>query len=177
MTICPLYLKVFGISVCRECKWTDRYKCTSKTKAKQEYLLSEGDMNALKCWVKKIKYGDDDMNRPQDAGWRPKYMKLYLIYQLEELAVEKYGSTEGVEEERNKRAVARMQRAINRSRKKRKLQVECMNDVQIDEKIVEAHDANIHKHTFGESQCIDEETDEWMKKCIECGYEETWEEF
>ena len=178
MTICPLFLKCFGINVCRDCKWTDRYKCIGKTKGKQEYLLSEGDMNALKFWVKKIKYGDDgDVNGGGDGAWRPKYMKLYLVYQLEALAIEKWGSKEGIEEERNKRAVARMQRAINNARKKRKVQIECMEDVEIDQKVVEEHEANIHKHSFGESQCINEETDEWMKKCVECGYEETWEEF
>eukprot|EP01083_Nonionella_stella_P014863 41624_1 len=175
VTICPMYLKHFKIHVCRECKWKPKYKCLSKTNAKKQYLLSEGDINSLHCWVKDIKQSNKSSHN--STQWMPKYMKLYLIYQLEELSLERYGSKEGLEAERNRREVNRMQRAISNARKKRKKKFECLDDIEIDKKVVEEHEANSHTHTFGDAQCIDEENDEWSKKCTECGYVETWEEF
>merc|ERR1719273_1160996 len=67
LTICPSMFKHFGISVCRECKWKPKYKCLSKTNSKKEYLLSEGDMNSLKCWVKDIKRPINDQN--ESGNW------------------------------------------------------------------------------------------------------------
>eukprot|EP01084_Bolivina_argentea_P167379 290503_1 len=159
VTICPMYLKHFKIHVCRECKWKPKYKCLSKTNAKKQYLLSEGDINSLHCWIKDIKQSNKSSHN--STQWMPKYMKLYLIYQLEELSLERYGSKEGLEAERNRREVNRMQRAISNARKKRKKKFECLDDIEIDKKVVEEHEANSHTHTFGDAQCIDEENDEW----------------
>jgi len=174
LTICPMYFKHFGVSVCRECKWKTKYKCLSKTNAKKQYLLSEGDINSLKCWIKEIKRSE---NNEGDNRWMPKYMKLFLKYELEELSIEKWGSLEGIEGERNRREINRMQRSISNARKKRKVQFECLDDIEINKKVVEEHEAKTHVHTFGESECIDQETDEWRKICVDCGYVETWEEF
>ena len=180
LTICPMYFKHFGLSVCRECKWKQKYKCLSKTNSKKEYLLSEGDLSSLRCWVKDIKRpnnGDID-NNYNDGRWIPKYLKLYLKYQLEELAIEKWGSMHGIEAERNRREINRMQRSISQSRKKRRIEFECLEDITIDKAVIEEHEAK-HVHTFGEAVCVNEETDEWQKTCtdVDCGYVEKWEEF
>eukprot|EP01084_Bolivina_argentea_P012442 23315_1 len=181
VTICPMYLKHFGIYVCKECKWKSKYKCITKTNAKKQYLLSEGDINALKCWIKNIRKKNEmfdyEKNNNNNNKWIPKYLKLYLIYQLEELALEKYGSKEGIEQERNKREANKMQRSISNARKKRKIKFECLDDIEIDKNVVDQHNSKTHIHKFGASQCVNEETDEWNKTCIDCGYVESWEEF
>ena len=141
ISIDTAYRKYFGIFVCRECKWKDKFKCLTKTNGKKEYLLSDGDINSLKHWITEIKSRNGDNNGGllmdgMNQEWRPKYMKLYLKYQLEELSIEKWGSLQGIEAERNRREVNRMQRNISMVTKK-KMKFECLDDIEINHELIE----------------------------------------
>merc|ERR1712087_992255 len=155
-----------------------RLSVRDKTAAKKEFLLSDGDLNSLRHWLKPIKYESANSNSESTEfkEWRPKYMKLFLVSQLTALSHEKWGSAQGVEAERNRRTVARMQRAISSARKKRRV-AECLNDIEPDADVVAEFAAKKHIHSFSAKQCVNAETDEWSKKCTQCGYTETWEEF
>eukprot|EP00485_Elphidium_margaritaceum_P017384 CAMPEP_0202727710 /NCGR_PEP_ID=MMETSP1385-20130828/185261_1 /ASSEMBLY_ACC=CAM_ASM_000861 /TAXON_ID=933848 /ORGANISM="Elphidium margaritaceum" /LENGTH=355 /DNA_ID=CAMNT_0049393953 /DNA_START=9 /DNA_END=1075 /DNA_ORIENTATION=- len=178
LSICPMYLRQFDIFVCKECKFKPHYKCITKTTAKTQYLLSDGDVGALKCWIKATKAMNHMSTTTQNTAFRPRYMKLFLTYQIEQLSIEKWGSLAGIEEERKRREINRMQRAISSARKKRHSQSRDISDIKIDERVIQKVEQEMsHTHQFGEAQCVDSEIDQWSKTCTECGYEETWEEF
>ena len=95
----------FQIFVCRPCrsKYTEEasdgdnpFKLLPKTQVKEMYLLTEDD----------LKYPEEvpfvERPNPKLPTWTP--MHLYLRYQIEKLAIQKYGSLRGIEEERQNRA-------------------------------------------------------------------------
>lgn len=196
------YFKYFGINVCRVCRWKPEFKCITKTNAKKDYLLSEGDIQVLKYWLKSINnigngnigqcsnqsnfvytgeilcrnYENDNNNNRKYSSYIPKSMKLYLEYQVKQLSYSKWGGNDGIIKERQKRAVRKMQRSIFSLRKKR--EPKCMDDVSICKSVAKEFRNRKHVHTFTEA-IFDEENNEWSKECTSktCNFIETWEEF
>ncbi|XP_055330334.1 DNA repair protein complementing XP-A cells homolog isoform X2 [Paramacrobiotus metropolitanus] len=89
--------KNFQCKVCDDCRDRDgKHSLVTKTDAKNEYLLKDEDFDKrephLKCITKK---------NPHNANWGN--MKLFLRCQVEERALEVWGTEEALDAEREKR--------------------------------------------------------------------------
>lgn len=109
LTIVEQWRDTFKVNVCWECLkagTSEKYKLISKTKAKEEFLVSDNDMYTLQCIEKK------NPNKPEWGN-----MKLYLRTQVEQLSDRKYGSHEKREIARQKRQVISIERKIKSSKR------------------------------------------------------------
>ncbi|KAJ2726459.1 DNA repair protein rad14 [Coemansia sp. Benny D115] len=92
-----VYLKVFKIMVCKSCieSIPDKYSLLTKTEAKDDYLLTDSelrDRELFPVWEKA---------NPHKSTWNN--MLLYLRKHLEEFAIRKWGSLEGLDREFERR--------------------------------------------------------------------------
>lgn len=100
-------LSTFDEAICTACKLDcPGFKTISKTNAKNDYLLSDDDLYNLKFLVS---------SNPRRMGWS--MMKLYLTKQVEARSMERWGSKENLEEERNRRVLERAKKREQRARK------------------------------------------------------------
>jgi len=102
-------LRDFGLAVCYPCKMAhkEEFRCVSKGKAKKEYLLNDDQIAKLRSAT---------VHNPTKVGWHD--MKLYLVSQVQKEAARVWGSLGELEEEKKRRAEAR----LNRGAKKRQQQ-------------------------------------------------------
>ena len=101
----PKFFEAFGVKACFDCQRADkaeggRYQLITKTKARDEYLLTEAQCGALGC-IKKP--------NPHDARYGE--MRLYLRAQVAAAALASWGSEEGLLVERERRREERLQRS------------------------------------------------------------------
>lgn len=96
------YWSAFGVAVCSSCKRD--YKLISKVAAKQIYLVTDGDLKKL---------GSVEKDNPRRNNWGK--MRLYLMRQVEEVAMRRHGSLSALEQAR----VAQVQSRIKRRLEKR----------------------------------------------------------
>jgi DNA-repair protein complementing XP-A cells len=183
-------LRDFGISVCYNCKKQrlEEYRCISKSKAAKEYLLNDQHFSKLKFAT---------VINPKRIGWND--MKLYLLSQVKNAAVDVWGSLEGVEEEKKRRSEAKLTKG-KKKRKKNELvgPIEELNSGNsIIEKEVKRQRASaslsapatstpikvaplpnvfvkIHEHDFGPESAT-ENPDEYKMVCKGCGVEVIYE--
>lgn len=105
----------YGVRICVVCKAKDpsRWSQIVKTNAKKLYLVSDGVLDRLP-FVKRP--------NPRNPNFKP--MMMYLRYQVEQEAIEIYGSAEELEEERvqraRKRALRTMKGTSSKSKRRRK---------------------------------------------------------
>jgi DNA-repair protein complementing XP-A cells len=120
--------------VCKNCCKQDKYALLTKTESKQDYLLTDREVERLPCWMKPNKYG----NNP---------MKLYLRMHVEELAIEKHKSLELMDQEfelRQAKLAKRKHNAFERKlkdlRKRTRIKytpdVDCSHDYQAENSIM-----------------------------------------
>ena len=96
-------------------------------------------------------------------------MKLYLQIQIEERALQVWGTEEALLEEREKRDVKRQETKIKKFNKKvKKLRMEVRSSLY--DKTKKAS----HIHKFGEDT-YDPDDDTYTHICTTCGFEETYE--
>ena len=177
----PRFFEAFGISVCFDCQRAckgqgGKYQVITKSKAKDEYLLTDRQLDqqygGLGCLVQP---------NPHDSRFGD--MKLYLRAQAEELALQVWGSDEGLFDEKERRAEERQRKAAARKRKseaggsagstvtvgggKRRPSAGAAAALQ---RLATAP----HRHEFLPDETYDEATDTWTKRCA-CGFEVAYE--
>lgn len=172
----PRFLETFGVSACFDCQRANkgeggRYQILTKSKAKDEYLLSDRQLDksqgGLGCLVQP---------NPHDSRYGD--MKLFLRTQVEKLSNETWGSAEGVFEEKERRRTVRLQKAKRKAAApgqgpgfgsgdgvgggRRKAAAGPKSKPK-------AAPPPIHTHQFEPEEEYDEEEDMWTKRCA-CGY-------
>ncbi|KAF2881229.1 hypothetical protein ILUMI_24953 [Ignelater luminosus] len=156
-------LDTFDYEVCDECKDPeDAHRLITKTEALKEYLLRDYDLDKrdppLKCIKRK---------NPHNSRWGE--MKLYLQIQVEERALEVWGTKEKLEEELEKREEKRV---LAKGKKYHKQMKELRMSVR--SSLYNKTSAASHTHQFG-SEVYNEDDDTYAHTCTTCGYEETFE--
>ncbi|ESP05656.1 hypothetical protein LOTGIDRAFT_103099 [Lottia gigantea] len=151
----------FNIPACDTCREKDKYDLITKTDAKNRFLLKDADLDKREPPLKFIVKKNPNNNRWGD-------MKLFLEYQVQERAMEVWGSEEAIEEERE-----------NRNEKKDKAKQK-----KFDKRVKELRNTvrsslwrkgtTFHEHDFQE-ETYDEEEDIYSKKCKTCEHIETYE--
>lgn len=102
---CKDLYEAYGICVCGSCRRA--LKLITKSDAKQQYLLSDSDMQGLK-WMER--------KNPQRSSWTA--MKLYLESSVQEVSYGKYGGREGLEEEARRRMGRKLDKRVQEREEK-----------------------------------------------------------
>lgn len=104
----------FGVAVCSACKekFPEKYSLLTKTEAKQDYLLTDPELNDDKLLPHL------ERPNPHKSNWHNMY--LYLRCQLEEYAFSdrKWGSAEALDEEFERRQTESKRRKENKFKSK-----------------------------------------------------------
>jgi len=152
----------FDYKVCDECKDPDEmHKLITRTEAMKEYLLKECDLDKREPILKFI-----SRKNPHNERWGE--MKLYLQIQIEERALEVWGSEEKMQEEFEKREEKRVQTKSKKYHKKMKELRMSMRSSLFD-KTTKAS----HTHEYGPEKHVEEDT--YTHTCKTCGFVEEFE--
>ncbi|CAK9805930.1 DNA repair protein complementing XP-A cells homolog [Anthophora quadrimaculata] len=156
-------LQTFDLHVCDKCRDPeDKHSLITKTEAKQEYLLKDCDFDKreppLKCITKK---------NPHNANWGE--MKLYLHLQVEQRALEVWGSEEKLMKEKELRDIRKEGTKIKKFNKKIK-----QLRMQVRSSLYDKTSKASHTHEFGDDT-YNEDDDTYTHSCTTCGYEEIYE--
>ena len=180
----PKFFEAFGVKACFDCQRADkaeggRYQLITKTKARDEYLLTEAQCGALGC-IKKP--------NPHDARYGE--MRLYLRAQVAAAALASWGSEEGLLVERERRREERLQRSkrkaaagggaagarhIKRGGRAPEVAPEARAAAAAAAaKALARRAPPPHEHAFLPDETYNADTDEWTKRCA-CGFEVVYE--
>ncbi|KAL6266893.1 hypothetical protein P5V15_003720 [Pogonomyrmex californicus] len=156
-------LHTFNLVVCDKCRDKEgKHSLITKTEAKQEYLLKDCDLDLREPPLKYIV-----RKNPHNANWGE--MKLYLHLQIEQRALEVWGSEENLLKEKEARDLKREGAKIKKFNKKiKELRMQVRSSLY--DKTTKAS----HVHEFGKDT-YNEEDDTYTHTCTTCGYEETYE--
>lgn len=153
-------LQTFDLSVCDACRDSkDKHSLITKSQAMQDYLLKDCDFDKREPPLKYIL-----RTNPHDARWGK--MKLYLHLQIEQRALEVWGSEENLIEEKEKRKLKQEEARRKKFNKKWTMRVKSSRY----DNVTKAS----HVHEFGEDS-YNEEDDTYTHTCLTCGYDETYE--
>lgn len=156
-------LRTFDLTVCDGCRdKEEKHSLITKTEAKQEYLLKDCDFDKREPILKYI-----IRKNPHNANWGE--MKLYLHLQIEQRALEVWGSEENLLKEKEMRDLKREGAKIKRFNKKMK-----QLRMQVRSSLYDKTTKASHVHEFGKDT-YNEEDDTYTHTCTTCGYEETYE--
>lgn len=156
-------LQTFDLVVCDKCRDKEgKHSLITKTEAKQEYLLKDCDLDKREPVLKYIV-----RKNPHNVNWGE--MKLYLHLQIEQRALEVWGSEENLLKEKEARDIKREGAKIKKFNKKIK-QLRMQVRSSLYDKTIKAS----HTHEFGEDT-YNEEDDTYTHTCTICSYEETYE--
>ncbi|KAF9582511.1 hypothetical protein BGW38_000120 [Lunasporangiospora selenospora] len=162
-------LRNFQVSVCIGCRDTqpERYSLLTKTECRQDYLLTDPELR------------DDELfphwerPNPKKATWNN--MILYLRCQVEEFAFKKWGGSEGLDQEFERRERDKEARKELKFKKElRDLRNKTRTSVWQDKKM--KNRPKVHQHDFG-AVVVDPKTGSSVQTCIECGIQVECEEF
>jgi len=147
----------FKAAICDGCRSHEKHPLITRTEAKNEYLLKDCDLDLreppLRYIVKKNPH-------PHAKG----DMRLYLRLQVEERALEVWGSEENLEKEREIRSNKRLDRKVKAHKKNiAALRKEARSSLYTKKK------SETHEHDYGEERYL-EKTDEYEKICKTCGF-------
>lgn len=156
-------LQKFDLSVCDTCRDREgKHSLITRTEAKQEYLLKDCDFDKREPPLKYIV-----RKNPHNSNWGE--MKLYLHLQIEQRALEVWGSEEKLVSEKELRDQKRETTKIKKFNKKIK-----QLRMQVRSSLYDKTSKASHTHEFGEDT-YNEEDDTYTHTCTTCGYEETYE--
>lgn len=154
--------ETFDYKLCDECKDPELHRLITKTEAMKEYLLKDCDFDkrepALKYITKK---------NPHNVNWGE--MKLYLQVQIEERALEVWGTKEKIEVEIEQREEKRI---IAKSKKYQKQMKQLRMNMR--SSLYDKTSVGAHAHEFG-AEHYNEDEDNYHHVCKICNYEETFE--
>ncbi|XP_068912313.1 DNA repair protein complementing XP-A cells homolog [Tenebrio molitor] len=169
--ICKKCKKPFAVSwlfdnflfkCCNSCKDLEEHKLITKTEALNMYLLRDYDLDKREPPLKYI-----TRKNPHNVRWGE--MKLYLQLQIEERALEVWGSEEQIEEERQRRQEKKVIAKTKKYNKHLKELRMSMRSGLYDRTSVAAH-----VHEFG-PETYNKEEDTYSRNCLTCSYAETFE--
>lgn len=161
-------LSNFGEKICDNCKDLKGQHCLiTRTEAKSGYLLKDVDLDKreppLLCILKK---------NPHEFARG--HMKLYLRLQVEERAIEVWGSQEKLEEEKK----LREQKRDNRKRKQFDKQIKDLRMSACSSYYKKRASKN-HEHEFGPEEPFDNKDDSdgeyYCQVCVTCNFEKIYE--
>jgi DNA-repair protein complementing XP-A cells len=154
----------FCYAVCDSCRDDQgKHKLIARTEAKNEYLLKDCDFDIRKPPLRFISKKNPHNPRYGD-------MKLYLKVQVEQRALDVYGSFDDLEEARSARIANRevvAEKRFERKIKEMRKEVRGFSHIKID---VGAP----HEHEYGE-ESYDAKKDSYSKDCRICKYRLTYE--
>ncbi|PVU91949.1 hypothetical protein BB559_003912 [Furculomyces boomerangus] len=165
------FFDIFDLKICRGCKekFPDKYSLLTKSEAKQDYLLTDGELNdreVFKVWI-----------RPNPHKSTFSNMLLYIRESVEAFAINKWGSLEDLDKEFERREVSKKQR-------KEEKMLNSLKDLRKRTRTEEWRQKrnktfNIpinHKHEFSDTE-NDDNSGSCEKKCKICGITVEVEEF
>ncbi|TRY71992.1 hypothetical protein TCAL_03958 [Tigriopus californicus] len=156
--------RTFDISVCDKCKETERdgkHELITKTDAKNTFLLKDVDIDKREPVLKFI-----IRKNPHNPRWGD--MKLFLRSQIEDRALEVWGSEEALERQhdlRDEKKEKTKAKRFNNQIKALRMQVRGS---------LYKKDLSTHKHEFGEEH-YDEKQDDYYQKCQSCEFVKRYE--
>nr|CAG4650658.1 EOG090X0KP6 [Sida crystallina] len=162
----PLYdsflYRSFLYPVCDSCKDDDdEHSLITRTEARREYFLKKCDLDMREPLLKFIL-----RKNPHNPRWGD--MKLYLRLQVEERALEVWGSIEEIEKQYDL-LEARRQKARNNKFKKQVRTLRMAVRSSMYHKQVEGHVHDLDAEQY------DDEKDEYFRVCRTCNYRNSYE--
>ncbi|GFG35209.1 hypothetical protein Cfor_01313 [Coptotermes formosanus] len=153
----------FEHPVCDSCRDNEEmHRLITKTDAKSMYLLKDCDLEKrdppLKCVVKK---------NPHNVRWGS--MKLYLELQVEQRALEVWGSEEQLQAERERREEERAKSKVKKYNK----QLKALR-MRVRSSLYDHTNKSSHEHQFG-PETHNKSDDTYTRMCIACDFTETFE--
>eukprot|EP00967_Tisochrysis_lutea_P150492 scaffold291293_cov35-Tisochrysis_lutea.AAC.1 len=186
------FFEAFGLHVCFECQRANRgaggkYQVLTKSKAKDEYLLTDRQLDDSRGGLGSIR-----LPNPNDSRYGD--MRLYLRTQVEELAIATWGSSEELLIEKERRSEERLRRAEAKRKLKlgtpeEQILARCGGHGSKALKLrkgrgdlraggssapLVVQSAPKHTHVFLPDEEYCEETDMWTKRCA-CGFSTEYE--
>ncbi|KAL1462954.1 hypothetical protein WDU94_014751 [Cyamophila willieti] len=156
----------FGHSVCDSCRDGENKHClVTRTDAKNEYLLKDCDLDKREPILRFLR-----AKNPHNKHWGD--MKLYLSLQVEQRAIEVWGSEEELERERERRSEKASNSKLKQYNKKIKALRMAVRS-SLFNKI--STSPSSHIHIFGPEVPVPHEEDTFTRKCTTCDFEETFE--
>ncbi|KAJ9076421.1 DNA repair protein rad14, variant 2 [Entomophthora muscae] len=101
LAIDPVFRQIFRLNVCDKCKQEnpDRFSLLTKTEVKEDYMLTEDELRDKELFLSWSK------PNPRKSTWNN--MILYVREQVEEYAYKKWGGSEGLDAEFERRESAK----------------------------------------------------------------------
>ncbi|XP_054278818.1 DNA repair protein complementing XP-A cells homolog [Macrosteles quadrilineatus] len=156
-------LKSFDYPVCDGCRDNEeKHSLITRTDARNEYLLKDCDLDKREPLLKFIL-----RKNPHNVRWGD--MKLYLLKQIENRAMDVWGSEEELEKQRELREEKRIMAKTKKYNKNMKAL-----RMNVRSSLYNKTTTASHEHEFG-SETYHEEEDNYSHTCKSCGYEETFE--
>ncbi|KAK9889096.1 hypothetical protein WA026_004369 [Henosepilachna vigintioctopunctata] len=152
----------FTYKCCDECKDPEEHALITKTDAVNLYLLKPVDLEKREPPLQYI-----TKKNPHNVRWGD--MKLYLKAQVEQRALEVWGSHEEIEKEKNNREEKKVVTQAKKYNKELKALRMNMRSSLYDRTTTASH-----THNFG-PESYNEQDDTYTHKCLSCTYVETFE--
>ncbi|KAL1373652.1 hypothetical protein pipiens_005117 [Culex pipiens pipiens] len=130
----------------------------------KEYLLKDCDLDKREPVLKFI-----SRKNPHNVRWGE--MKLYLHIQIEERALQVWGSEENLVKEKELRDEKREVTKVKKYNKRLKELRMDMRSSLYDKR----ETSKAHTHSWDEDEVYNEEEDTYTRKCESCGHQETYE--
>ena len=152
------YEKAFHVAVCNGCQSQSPavYSLITKSTARSTYLLTDAELQALPFLLK-----------PNPTRGSFANMKLYRLSDVLPLCEVRWGSAAGVEEEKKRREVERLQKEVEKRKKTRR---ELDKERRLREYRVDQQKERGHRHTFADDARTGKQ------KCTGCGFSVDFEE-
>eukprot|EP00095_Tigriopus_kingsejongensis_P010020 snap_masked-scaffold1048_size67263-processed-gene-0.16 protein:Tk10020 transcript:snap_masked-scaffold1048_size67263-processed-gene-0.16-mRNA-1 annotation:"dna repair protein complementing xp-a cells-like protein" len=157
-------LRSFDLTVCDGCKAMEKdgqHELMTKTDAKNTFLLKDFEIEQKEPVLKFI-----IRKNPHNPRWGD--MKLFLRSQIEDRALEVWGTEEALAQEHE----LREEKKVKTKTKKFNKQIKALR-MQVRGSLYEK-DLSTHKHEFGDEQ-HDEEQDEYFQICSTCDFVKRYE--
>jgi DNA-repair protein complementing XP-A cells len=155
------YYHAFHIAVCNNCQLqnTEKYTLISRTKAKEQYLLTDTDLDALLY-----------LSKPNPHRSTYASMKLYRKIEIENIAFQRYGTADNIQLERQKRDTVKVRREEKlRVKHQKQLQQQAKAEEYASNYVPKSSNESIHQHVYTTRN-------NGTQKCKICGFTVDYEE-
>lgn len=158
---------VFKCRVCRRCskKKPEKYALLTKTECKEDYYLTEPELQDLALLPR--------LEKPNPYGTFSR-MQLFLRYQIESFAFDKWGSSEKLDEEWQRREEFKIKKRERKYQEQLREMRKKTRAEEFNRRIREGR-FDEHRHEFS-AQAFDAGVDEdglkqVKRRCVSCGFE------
>ncbi|XBA49723.1 DNA repair protein RAD14 [Candidozyma auris] len=157
-----LYSNFREVRVCRRCQKEkqDKYSLLTKTECKEDYLLTDPELQDTGLLPR--------IEKPNPHGFSR--MQLFLRFQVEEFAWKKWGSPEGLDKEWERREAMRLQRREKRYQDKLKEMRKKTRAEEYTRKLRNGMSLG-ERHVHSWSEPISAGGNIVRRRCIDCGIE------